>query len=100
MKKLKVQCKKNDTIIFESENPESVINWLITILFDSKVKRNKTKITQYYEKSEELCKIQGTYTDSDGQKIIYTVFGISNDWGNFINMKKTLIDNNIIIKGE
>lgn len=103
MEKLKVIAKKDKKIVFESENLESVFNWLITILYDGNIKRAKVKIEQYYEDDKEYCKVVGTYRDNieDNKYIVYEVTGLRNDWGNFINMQETLIDNNIrIIKGE
>lgn len=90
---LKVVSFKNNKVFFESTNHESVINWLITILFDGQVKRCKCKIIQYYEDQKEYCKIEGVYNDKN-----VIVSGVSNDWGNFINMTDTLRNNNIIIK--
>lgn len=103
MEKLKIVGKKDKKVLFESDNVEVIINWLVTILYDGNIKRAKVKIEQYYEDGKEYCKVVGKYRDTiDGDRmLIYTITGLRNDWGNYINVQKTLIDNNIrIVKGE
>ena len=80
-----------------------IINWLVTILYDGNIKRAKVKIDQYYEDGKEYCKVVGKYRDNieDNKYLVYEITGLRNEWGNFINMQKTFIDNKIrIVKGE
>lgn len=91
--------------IFESYDVESITSWTITALFDGAVKRCKIKINQYYIDDVELCEIIATYTRTDPEyneiKEKYVIKNWRNDWGNFINVYKTLKDNNIeILKSE
>ena len=96
MEKLIIKCVNNKgEVAFESTNAESCINRLITTLYDGIIKRAKVESVQYYVDGYEYCKITGTYNDGT----MYIISGVRNDWGDFINVPKTLIDNNISIKG-
>ena len=97
MEKLKIiGMNKKEELFYESTNAESCINRLITTLYDGIIKRAKVESTQYYVDGYEYCRITGTYNDGT----MYIISGVRNDWGDFINIPKTLIDNNISIKGE
>lgn len=99
MQELKVIAKRDEEILFESTNVESVLNWLITMLYDGHIKRAKIKIEQYYKDGKEYCKVISKYKDSlnEGKFLEYTVTGLRNEWGNYINMQVTLLENNIRI---
>ena len=92
--------------IFETYDHESIINWTITALFDGAVKRCKIKIDQYYiENGKEYCRIKAIYKRTDPEyneiKETYVIENWCNEWGNFINVYKTLKNNNIeILKSE
>lgn len=80
--------------IFESEDFESCLNWTITGLYDTAIKRSTAKIEQYYVDGVEYCKIKITYKRAyENVKDIYTIFNWRNEWGNFINVQKTFEDN-------
>ena len=109
MEKLKMRMEAikegKKKIVFESEDKESIINWTITALFDGAVKRCKIKVDQYYaEDGKEYCRIKATYKrynpDNNEIKENYIIENWSNDWGNFINVYKTLKNNNIKIESE
>lgn len=104
MKKLKMKMERVEEgkkiTIFESDDFDSCLSWTITALYDGAVKRCKLKIDQYYgDDGKEYCKIKATYVRPyDDVKEIYTIENWRNDWGNFINVCKTLQDNRIEIK--
>ena len=102
MKKLEMRMETNEEgkkkIVFESTDKESIINWTITALYDAAVKRCKVKIEQYYgDDGEEYCRIKATYKrlDPDYNEIkeIYIIENWCNDWGNFIDVYKTMTGN-------
>lgn len=98
MEKLKMKYEKKEnkskTLIFESEDFNSCLNWTITALYDGAVKRSKLKIEQYYVDGKEYCKIKATYTRPyEDIQDIYTIYNWCNDWGNFINVYNTFKEN-------
>lgn len=80
---------------------DSIFNNLITCLYDNMIKRYKMNSTQYYFEGKEYCYIKSTqkWEDFEGNEVIYTYIfiGFRNDWGNYINITKTMRDNNIKI---
>lgn len=90
--------ENNDiTLTLETTDHESCLNHMITMLYDKAVKRNNLKIKQYYENNKEYCYLEQKQETNDNFTYYYIVTGIYNEWGNFINMTKTLKDNNIKI---
>ena len=85
------------TLTLETTDHESCLNHMITMLYDKAVKRNNLKIKQYYENNKEYCYLEQKHL-ADNSEYIHIVTGIRNEWGNFINMTKTIKDNNIVIK--
>lgn len=66
------------------------------MLYDKAIKRNNLIIKQYFENNKEYCYLKQKHLENNSE-YTYVVTGIRNDWGNFINMTKTLKDNNIKI---
>lgn len=92
-------------IVFETKDVESILKWTITALFDGAVKRCKIKIEQYYnDDKKEYCRIKATYkrmgVDYEEIKETYIIENWRNEWGNFINVYDTMIQNNFeIVQG-
>ena len=96
---LKFVVERGGEIIHQSANTQEVIKQIITILYDAQLKRCKCKIEQYYKGTNEYCRIIGKYKDSDGKYTFnYIVSGFCNEWGNFINVDRTLTENAITIE--
>ena len=98
MERLKYICKSKEKVYCISNNASIVINQLITILYDAQLKRCKCKIEQYYENGKEYCRVIGSYKGDFDKNVQHIVSGFSNEWGNFINVGDTLINNKIEIK--
>ena len=86
------------TLILETTDHESCLNHMITMLYDKVIGRYSLKTNQYYSNDgKEYCYLEQKQKTSDSFTYYYIVTGLRNEWGNFINMTKTLKDNNIKI---
>lgn len=85
------------TLTLETTDHESCLNHMITMLYDKAIKRNSLKIRKYFENDKEYCYLEQKILENNAS-YYYIVTGIRCDWGNFINMTKTINDNNIVIK--
>ena len=89
--------ENNDiTLTLETTNHEACLCQAITMLYDKVTGRYNLKTKQYYENNKEYCYLEQKHL-ADNSEYIHIVTGIRNEWGNFINMTKTLKDNNIKI---
>lgn len=79
---------------------ERIFDNLITCLYDNMVKRYKMNSTQYYFEGIEYCYMKLTQkweTSYDMISYIFVFIGFRNDWGNYINIYKTMLENKIRI---
>lgn len=82
----------------ETTDHEACLNNIITMLYDKVVGRYNLKTKQYYgNDGKEYCYLEQKQETNDNFTYYYIVTGLRNEWGNFINVTKTLKDNNIKI---
>lgn len=82
-------------------NVENIFNNLIVCLYDNMVKRYKMNSTQYYFEGVEYCYMKSTQKwerfNGDEYSYIFIFIGFNNDWGNYLNITKTMLVNKIKI---
>ena len=82
----------------ETTDHESCLCQAINMLYDKAIGRYNLKTRQYYsDDGKEYCYLEQKQKTSDSFTYYYIITGLRNEWGNFINMTKTLKDNNIKI---
>lgn len=91
--------ENNDiTLTLETTDHEACLCQAITMLYDKVIGRYNLKTKQYYSNDgKEYCYLEQKQETNDRFTYYYIVTGLRNEWGNFINVTKTLKDNNIKI---
>ena len=100
--RLEIYLKENGKVelLKTITNVERIFFFFLICLYNHMVKRYKMNSTQYYFEGDEYCYMKATRkweNSYDAITFIFVFIGFNNDWGNYLNIPKTMLDNKIKI---